>query len=406
MDARLNTTPEKRHRRKSMTNRPGQQGRIVKKGLQWHLRFLEDVAGEYARKDRSVRIAAAEGPNAVSKTRAKQLGAKYLEEKGINTQEHFDKTCTSFTTSPSVATFGDRVKFWQDNKLKHLRPRTKDSMSSAIHLHLLPALGQCPVDAIDEDRAQVFVSALTDKGLSAKTVRTYFGYLRSILGKKKTRDWDDVTLPPLPDNDPFLFSSAHLEKIVNNCDGQNRVLVIVLTLTGMRINECIGLHCEDIDFAARTIRVRRSIYHGKVGPVKTKRGYRLINLNSLAVEVLQAHLHGQGSGIVFPSEVGTYLSDTNLRNRWFRPLIARLGIPQPPRSAFHALRHSRVTALREAGIPDDVVLRWVGHSSLRVTDGYTHRSGDSLSAMAEKIGLSQVVPSPALGLVGKDRKVA
>jgi len=46
-------------------------------------------------------------------------------------------------------------------------------------------------------------------------------------------------------------------------------------------------------------------------------------------------------------------------------------------------------------VPDDVVLRWVGHSSLRVTDGYTHRSGDSLSAMAEKIGLSQVVPSPA-----------
>jgi len=406
MDARLNTTPEKRHRRKSMTNRPGQQGRVVQKGNQWHLRFLEDVIGQYERKDRSVRIAVASGPNAVSKTRAKQLGAAYLAERGINSQEHFEKTCGSFKTSSSVTTFADRVQFWQDNKMKHLRPRTQDSMKSAINLHLLPALKDFPVDAIDEDRAQVFVTTLTDKGLESKSVRVYYGYLRSILGRKKTRDWDDVVLPQLSDKEPFLFTPPQLEKIVSNCEGMNRVLVIVLILTGMRINECIGLNCEDIDFANKTIRVCRSIYKGKVGPVKTKKGYRLINLNSLALEVLQAHLHGRDQGIVFPSEAKTYLSDTNLRNRWFRPLINRLGIPQPPRSAFHALRHSRVTALREAGIPDDVVLRWVGHSSLRVTDGYTHRSQDSLSAMVEKVGLSQIVPTPVIAVVGKSRKVA
>jgi integrase len=283
---------------------------------------------------------------------------------------------------------------------------TKDSMKSAINLHLLPALKDFPVDAIDEDRAQVFVTTLTDKGLESKSVRVYYGYLRSILGWKKTRDWDDVVLPQLSDKEPFLFTPPQLEKIASNCEGMNRVLVIVLILTGMRINECIGLNCEDIDFANKTIRVCRSIYKGKVGPVKTKKGYRLINLNSLALEVLQAHLHGRDQGIVFPSEAKTYLSDTNLRNRWFRPLINRLGIPQPPRSAFHALRHSRVTALREAGIPDDVVLRWVGHSSLRVTDGYTHRSQDSLSAMVEKVGLSQIVPTPVIAVVGKNRKVA
>jgi integrase len=55
--------------------------------------------------------------------------------------------------------------------------------------------------------------------------------------------------------------------------------------------------------------------------------------------------------------------------------------------------------LREAGIPDDV-LKWVGHSNLKMTDHYTHRKDDSLSQMAEKVSglsqLSQVVPIDGL----------
>jgi hypothetical protein len=82
------------------------------KGNQWCLRFLDDIAGQYARVDRSVRIATAAGPNAVSKTKAKQLGAAFLAEKGINTREHFDRTCMSFKTRSSVITFADRAQFW------------------------------------------------------------------------------------------------------------------------------------------------------------------------------------------------------------------------------------------------------------------------------------------------------
>jgi hypothetical protein len=100
-------------------------------------------------------------------------------------------------------------------------------------------------------------------------------------------------------------------------------------------------------------------------------------------------------------------NDHNLRHRWFRPLITPFGIPQPPRSCFDALRHSRVIHLREGGVPDDVVLSWVGHSCIKTTNGYTDRSGDALAAMAEKIGgLSQVVPSPIIEVVRKVKKVA
>jgi len=60
-----------------------------------------------------------------------------------------------------------------------------------------------------------------------------------------------------------------------------------------------------------------------------------------------------------------------------------------------------VSMLREAGVPDDVVLKWVGHSNLKMTDHYTtHRKDNSLlSQMAGKkvlwdlSQLSQVCPN-------------
>ena len=60
-------------------------------------------------------------------------------------------------------TFADRAQFWFDNMHDIVRGRTWDSMTSAINKHLLPALKDVPVDAIDEDVAQSFVTTLTKK---------------------------------------------------------------------------------------------------------------------------------------------------------------------------------------------------------------------------------------------------
>ncbi len=221
-------------------------------------------------------------------------------------------------------------------------------------------------------------------------MRVYYGYLRSVLGKKACRDWE-VKLPSIPEQEQFSFSPDQMAQIVSNSEGQDRVIAITLVETGMRINEALGLHVEDIDFDGRTIKAQRSVFQGKAGPVKTKRGYRLIHIGSLAANVLKVHTAGKIAGIVFPSKAGTYLDDSNLRSRWFNPLIEKLGVPQPKGSAFHAIRHGRVSLLRDAGIADDIVMKWAGHSTLKVTDHYTHRGADALSELAERVsGLSQV----------------
>lgn len=55
--------------------------------------------------------------------------------------------------------------------------------------------------------------------------------------------------------------------------------------------------------------------------------------------------------------------------RVLQPILRELGIP---RAGLHAFRHALVTMLRKRGTPDDLQKSWIGHSSLRTTDGYLH----------------------------------
>ena len=43
--------------------------------------------------------------------------------------------------------------------------------------------------------------------------------------------------------------------------------------------------------------------------------------------------------------------------------------------------------LRRNGVPDDLVKEWVGHSSLRVTNRYTHFGDSYRREVAQKVGI-------------------
>jgi hypothetical protein len=68
----------------------------------------------------------------------------------------------------------------------------------------------------------------------------------------------------------------------------------------------------------------------------------------------------------------------------------RLGIPK---AGLHAFRHSRVTMLRKNGTPEDLQKQWIGHSSLRTTDRYshTHQELEYRRLAASKAGLNLAV---------------
>jgi integrase len=140
----------------------------------------------------------------------------------------------------------------------------------------------------------------------------------------------------------------------------------------LRAGEAFGLHLEDLDLAAGRIYVRRSIWNGKEGTIKTKRGYRVVNIDPVLASMLTAHLGARTTGRVFETRTGTPFSKSNVRRK-LNPILKTLGL-EP--GGLHAFRHGRVSVLRASAVPDDLVLEWVGHSNLRTTSRYTHFQDD------------------------------
>ncbi len=93
---------------------------------------------------------------------------------------------------------------------------------------------------------------------------------------------------------------------------------------------------------------------------------------------------------MFEARNGSPLSAGNIRNRVLHPLLAKLGIPK---AGLHAFRHSRVTMLRKNGTPADLQKQWIGHSSLKTTDRYSHTDQELeyRRNAARRVGLDLIV---------------
>lgn len=75
-------------------------------------------------------------------------------------------------------------------------------------------------------------------------------------------------------------------------------------------------------------------------------------------------------GLVFTNEVGRPIEATNLRKRFFQPLLERAGLP---RIRFHDLRHTAATLLLGEDVNPKIVSERLGHSRVGITlDLYSH----------------------------------
>jgi integrase len=53
--------------------------------------------------------------------------------------------------------------------------------------------------------------------------------------------------------------------------------------------------------------------------------------------------------------------------------------------SFHSLRHTAVSLLKDAGIPDAVVMALVGHESTAISQRYTHVGSEALQRAVSEL---------------------
>jgi len=353
-----------------MSFRSGQSGNVVRKGQMWHGRYYVDIPGEDGRRRVSVPIGSV---HAMKKNEAKRKLRGLLEETGLNSDSHLERTARG------VRTFAEEATWWRAHKLSRFKPSCQEAMGSHLDKYLIPRLGAVPVAAIDERLAQEVITHLSEveykwpngvsRKLSSKTIRNIVGVLKQILGKKVWRDWSDLAFPAdAMKKEQRWFTETEMRQIVNAASGVWRVLFATLAGSGMRIGEASGLYVEDLDLAGGRIKVQRSVRNGKDGTPKTKKAYRVFNVEPVIVEMLTAHLGGRTTGRVFQTRTGSPFSKGNVRRK-LNEILKKLGLAP---GGSHAFRHGRVSVLRSRGVPDDLVKEWIGHSNLSTTSGYTH----------------------------------
>ena len=367
-----------------MAKRPGQNGYVVKKGLMWHGRYYVDVAGQEQRKRMSIPLGFIADP---TKPEARHKLREVLAELGVNTAEHLERAVQA------INTFGQEAEWWRENRLPLMKRSTQDGMTGHLNNHLLPYFGHLPVTVIEEKRVQEFVTSLTRAPLGAHSIQNIIGTLRLILGKKSFRDWN-VAMPKPARKEQRYFTPEEMQRIIAASSGQWRVIFATLAGTGLRGGECLALHSEDLDLSANRITVRRGSYRGQETMPKTDRAYRAVSIDDGLVEVLRQHIAGRKAGPLFVQETGS-LFNVDYARRKLEAILKQLGLPK---GGLHGFRHGRVSVLRAHGVPDTLVTAWIGHSSLRTTDRYTHFSETYRKDLANTLAAERTPqPVPVVG---------
>jgi integrase/recombinase XerD len=177
-----------------------------------------------------------------------------------------------------------------------------------------------------------------------------FLFLRETAGGGESADSADVLLRP--HESTTLLAAA------------------LMVATGMRVTEVVGLKCQDIDLAGRSLRI--------VGKGRRERQVFLTNdwIANLTARYLTARdAHElRHSHLLFNRHLDP-LSEPAMRSRLIKAAQeAGVSVRVTP----HMLRHTAATQLIEAGVDIRFIQRLLGHASLSTTEIYTHVSDRAL----------------------------
>jgi integrase len=204
--------------------------------------------------------------------------------------------------------------------------------------------------------------------------------------------------------DTYCWHDDEVRAMLQHCrvvPGSNWLADVILTLatTGLRISELAGLRWSDIDLEAKTIRLvdeTHSARRGKVArsrTLKSGRG-RIFPIQEELLPALQA-LTRHADGLVFHGPRGGRIKPDLARRVLIRDVLKPLAacFPTPGGEVgfadgrLHSFRHYFCSLCANRGVPQRVVMRWLGHRESRMVEHYYHLHDDEARRQMGRIRL-------------------
>jgi integrase len=162
-------------------------------------------------------------------------------------------------------------------------------------------LGQRQLAKIITDVVRSWRAELLRNGRSAGTTAKAYRLLRAMLSTAvddgrirrnpcRIKGADKVSAP-----ERRTASVRQVYALANGIGGRYRVLILAAAFLGLRWGELLGLRRMDVDLAARTVQVQRSIGQltdGRlvIGPPKSAASVRTVTIPDVLVDELRNHL--------------------------------------------------------------------------------------------------------------------
>ncbi len=278
---------------------------------------------------------------------------------------------------------------------KNLKPATRSGYQSVLDYHLFPDLGDVPLSDITPLHIESLVRKKEIQKLSPKSIRNILVVFQGIFNV--ALDNDLIQRSPIrrshrPDCKRFektAWAVGQIKLILENVPPEYSCLFNCVALTGLRLGELLALEWRHVDFSAGVIKVEQSLWRGQIVAPKTIGSARIVPYGAILGDILADHkrssLHNQPGDFVFCKPDGDSLNQDILRKDVLYPILDRLHIPRPKRSAgFHCFRHSAASLINNRTGNLKLAQNLLGHSNLSTTaDVYTHTSTEAQREASE-----------------------
>lgn len=268
--------------------------------------------------------------------------------------------------------------------LEEYQPRTADRESWVLRQqHTLVKVWPYLDAVIGPQDAQRIVRTLSSR-YAPGTIRNTLVALKSAwrwaasVGLVDSSPWG--MRPPTAQQRVEYLNREEVSRLVAVADADREVVAVAVrlaVLAGLRVSEIFGLRWRCVDLVRGTVTVRSGY---RDAPTKSRRE-RVIPLTDQLCDALVAWQKRCPSvDLVCPSTRGTAMAKRLDIRRLYR--TAKLSVPSAP---WHVLRHTFASHFLMSGGSLLVLQRLLGHSSISITQIYSHLSDEHVASEVKKL---------------------
>lgn len=263
------------------------------------------------------------------------------------------------------------------------QPSTVDSHNSLVKCHLLPFFGEMRLKDVEPAEISDFFDAKRSK-VSANTMQNLYGLLHLIFDLAEQYDLIErspvrpkLHKPEMPRGEKPTLDAAQIRALLEVFDERERLFVLLLAVTGMRVGEAMALRWVDFKAERLELSINHTIYRQKLKQPKTESSRRPLRLVPAIAGLLVAHRQqaafAADEDFIFCRKDGRPLNHSALRNHLGKAMKA-VGIEQiKGQHGFHIFRHSAGTLIYRKSRDLKLVQGTLGHADISTTsDIYVH----------------------------------